>query len=159
MPKSQTFTVPVGGEENVGRLDVPMYHPLGVCHRERVTGLAGDVDCLADRQRAAGEQRGDAGPVDEFHHQVRHPVIGAHVVDGDDIWMGEAAGRSGLPVEPLQHNRVGRICSVEQLDRDGASQSFVNATPDRCHAPAAQHGLQPVAARYQLPVHDSHPDI
>jgi len=34
-----------GREENVGRLDVPMYHPLGVRHGERVTGLAGDVAC------------------------------------------------------------------------------------------------------------------
>ena len=135
-----------GGEEDVGRLDVSMHHSLGVCYGERVTGLAGDVDCLVDRQRAAGEQRLDAGPVDEFHHQVRHIVIRAHVVDSDDIWMGEAAGRSGLPVEPLQHGRVRRICPVEQLDCDGASESFVNATPDRRHAPAAQYGLQPVAA-------------
>jgi hypothetical protein len=32
--------------------------------------------------------------------------------------MGEAAGRSGLPVEPLQHGRIGRICPVEELHRD-----------------------------------------
>ena len=70
----------------------------------------------------------------------------------------EAAGRSGLPVEPPQHSRLHRICPVEQLHGDRPSESLVDATPDRRHAPAAQHGLQPVAVRYQLPVHDPHPD-
>ena len=64
-----------GGEENVGGLDVTMYHPLGVRNGECVTDLAGDVHRLLDRQWAAGEHGGDAGPVDEFHHQIRHTVI------------------------------------------------------------------------------------
>jgi hypothetical protein len=72
--------------------------------------------------------------------------------------MGETAGRSGLPIEPLQHSRVRRICPVEHLHRDGASESFVDATPDGSPCPRAQHRLQQVATRYQLPVQDPHPD-
>ncbi len=40
-------------DEDVGRLDVAMYDPAGVCRVERVGDLDGDIEQLVDFERAA----------------------------------------------------------------------------------------------------------
>jgi hypothetical protein len=50
-PKSSTFTVPVGADLDVGRLEIAMDDALGVCARQRLSDLSGDIQRPGRSQR------------------------------------------------------------------------------------------------------------
>ena len=75
---------PVGGEDDVRRLEVVVQDRAGVGGRESLCDLDRDLDGPTLRQPAAGEPLLQRLALDELEHDVGHVALAADVVDADD---------------------------------------------------------------------------
>ena len=135
--------LPVGGDQQVGRLDVAVHDAGGVRGAERVGGLGEEV---ADRRRgpAAGRAASSADSgcaVDQLHDQVGPVHAGAvgrrglaEVVDGAMFGWCSDGGVPGLGLEAGPERRVVGVLGLEQLDRDrrGRARCRCRARPRPC---------------------------
>ena len=97
----------VGGQEDVGRLEVAVDDPL---HMGGVDGAGEDADGprgLSDVLRPAIDVGGETASVDEFEGEVREAADLADVVDLDDVGVLEAGEGLGLLVEPRKGDGAG----------------------------------------------------
>ena len=107
---------------------------------------------LQDRQRlgrrqppVVAQQLAQRAAADVLHDQVRHALVGALVVHGDHVGMGQPGDRLRLVGEPLDEMRVVVPPGMDDLDRDGALQSLVGRGVHRRHAATGQPPADPVA--------------
>ena len=68
-PKSSTFTVAVGADLDVGRLEIAMNDALLVCRFEGLGNLLRDGQRLIDLDRATGNPLREILAFDEFHYE------------------------------------------------------------------------------------------
>jgi elongation factor G len=93
---------PLAGDEDVGGLDVAVHHPLGVGVLQGLGDLPDDVaDALEVHRRFAPQQLLEVGAADELHGDEGGAVLVDHVVDGNDVGVGEDAGALRLADEAL----------------------------------------------------------
>ena len=88
----------VVGDEDVGRLDVPVDESSGVGGVERRADLADDAKGATERKSSfLGEQGLQVGALDARHRDIEQAVRLAGVVDRDDARMVERGGELRLP--------------------------------------------------------------
>ena len=122
----------VGIDHQVGRLDVPVDDAGAVCVGEAIAQFLDQLELA--RQRERGTLCNDlrqrlAGDV--LHRDEGLAIVLADVVDGDNIWMLQPAGRPGLAREP-----VVELFSVgaEDLDSDRAVDRRVEGEIEHAHS-------------------------
>ena len=137
----------VGGDEDVAGLDVAV-DEAGV-----VGGVEGRRDARADVDRQLGaepglhvEQLAQALAVDELHDDGLAALVLEHVVDGDDVRVGQAGDGDGLAAEALGDDGVGGQARLEPLEGDLAVERDVGGQPHLGHPALGQPPLEPVAA-------------
>src|SRR6185437_5703167 len=73
-------------------------------------------------------------------------VHAARVVDGDDVWMGDEAGRLGLALETGEIILVDAVFGLEELDGDGAADGRIARAIDDGGRALADHLFDFIAA-------------
>ncbi len=148
-PEVGEFHVPVDREHDVGRLDVPVDHPVPVGGGQSGGHLGRDPGRLTRGQHAVhGTLLGEVPAVDEFHHQVGPAVMGAEVVHPHHVGVAETARGLRLHPEPLEGCGV---VAVQDLHRDGAVENVVGGPPHLAHRAAPERFLQLIAVLQQHP--------
>ena len=100
---------PVGRQQDVAGLDVPMDDAAHVGHAEGTSDVEPDARGLPRCQpAAASEPDGEVLPVDQGHHEVRLVPVGAGIEAGDDVRVAEDGGGERLASEPVGQIGVGR---------------------------------------------------
>ncbi len=113
-------------EEEVGRLDVTMDQapPVGVVEPSGHIGT--DDGGLRRGEAVAGvEQRAEAAPFEELHHQIGRAGVLAPVVDPDDVGVAEGGHHPSLGLEAFQERLVVGEGRVQQLHRHAPTQRHV----------------------------------
>ena len=102
MPKSVILTRLSAVIRMLAGLTSRWMTPVGVGVVERIGDLRDDIDDERQRQRlVALEERLEVGPADVLHGDEGDAVLALlhHVVDGDDVGVGEDAGALRLADE------------------------------------------------------------
>jgi len=147
-PEVHQLDVPVGGDEHVLRLDVPVEDARSVDGGERAGDLAAGVETevLGDVPKLVQELPKRL-PLDELHREVEGGLaidLGLAGVEGaHHVLVADATARLHLPLEagaePLPRDEVG----VDDLERDRAVGPL--GAVDRAHAAGAELRDRPVA--------------
>ena len=117
---------------------------------ERVQHLQYDADGIRNGHHGGGIERlAQTGAIDEFHRDERLSLMKGKVIDRDDVGMGTAGGRLGLPPETL--DVFGAAGAAHQLGRDqfyGDRPADVRVVrlEDLAHATNADKILHDIAA-------------
>ena len=116
-------------------------------------GVEGSSDARADVDRQLGaepglhvEQLAQALAVDELHDHGLAAAFGEHVVDGDDVRMGEPGDGNGLAAEALGDDGIGRQTRLQPLQGDASIEREISGEPDLSHPTLGETTLQPVPA-------------
>ncbi len=131
---------PVLGQDQVGRLDVPVDEPpfVGVLQPGRRLGHVGHRPGRRDRP-APGQQGVQGDAVDVLHDKVANVPVLAGVVDADDVRVVQGGRGPGLAQEPLgRHLGVGLRDRGKDLEGDGATQALVLGQVHGPHAALAE---------------------
>ncbi len=91
---------PLGGDEDVLRLDVAVDDAARVGVVERLAEVGADLADLAVAERPFAAQPGQGAALDQLGDQQRVAVLLAHLVEGDDARVVESRGRLGLAQAP-----------------------------------------------------------
>ena len=145
------------GQHEVRRLDVAMDDAGVMGPRQPARHLQGDVDRLADGQRAAGDARPQRLAGVERHGDEQATVLGAvDVVDGADVRVVEGGGAARFAVEAIAGRRVPGEVRRQELERDMALEVRVEGLVHDPHAPTA-HLLEDLVVRDRLAGHVPEP--
>ena len=128
----------VGGDLDVGRLEVAMDDSCFVRFLERLRNLPGNGERFGERDRAPPNPllQGLAGH--EFHHQEVAAVRFFDAVDRGDVWMIQRGQHARFALEPGNPVAVMAEGFREELDRDRASELRVGGLIDLAHAARAE---------------------
>src|SRR5690606_4297963 len=132
----------VGGEDDVGRCEIPVDQPRGVRGGQGGAELGADQGGPGDGQEvvaAFGDEVAEAhGGGDEFHDDEQFVVVGSEVVRGGDAGVAEAGEDAGLAVEAAAGGGAVVQAGADDLDGDPAVEAVVGALPDLPHAADAE---------------------
>jgi hypothetical protein len=128
---------PLGGDEQVLGLEVAVDDPLLVRCGQAVRHLDRVVDRLADRQRARAKAIAERFALEQLRDDEGGAVVGADVVNGQDVGMVEARGGARLLLEALQPVGVAGERRRQHLDGDVAAQAGVASTINLAHSACA----------------------
>ena len=132
------------GDQDVFRLDVPMYDVVAVGVAQGACHFAGDSECLLERQLALPFKVFPEGfALDVRHHVVQEAVGLAGVDQRQDVGVVEASGNLDLSEEPLRAERAGEL-GLQHLDGDETMVLPVLGEVDGCHPPVAELALDRV---------------
>ena len=114
-----------------------MNHALPVGGVESCGDVDSERDCPVHGNGTALQALGERLSLEQLHHEKRHAVVLADVVDGADVRMGYPGDRSRFALKSLQlqGRRVSR--RGQDLDRDRPIELRVPAAIDLAHAPGA----------------------
>ena len=134
------------GDEDVGRLDVPMDESLLVSGVEGLRDLREEVDGpLRLECPVLGDDLREIGAFDVAHREEENAVLLSGLVDGDDVRMVERGRDPRLAQEALAEALVLGELGRDHLERDLAPEPCLLGTVDRTHPPAADERFDPVA--------------
>ena len=102
--------MPVGVDQDVGRLDVAVNDSVAVRLVQRVGGLAEQAQGVPERRRTPLHVLGQASPFDILHDQERETVLQAYVREGADVRMAEG-GDARPRIEALRTGNADRCVS------------------------------------------------
>ena len=121
------------GEQNVGGLDVAVDDLLLVGIFQRA-GNRGEEPGRLVVGHGMAELLFERAARQVIHHDIRHAILIAVVVDMHDVGVGELGEGFGLTLEALEH--VGALSDVgaDDFERDMALQLGVEGFVDRGHA-------------------------
>ena len=121
-------------EQQVGRLHVPVHHPLAVGSVERGGRLVEPVERLRRVHSTLAQLVVDGSTVQVLHDDERAPVVLPDVEHGDDVWLArEPRGGESLACEACTHIRIAGVALCEQLDRHRAPERRVGCPVDLPH--------------------------
>ena len=115
-----------------------MHDALGVRGRQALRHLRGDLERAPQRQAALEHQLAQGPPLDQLHHDERHAVRLAHVVDDDDVRIVQGRRGARLALEAGQRQRVVGPLGGEHLEGHVAHQAHVARAVDLAHAALAE---------------------
>ena len=101
---------------------------------ERVGDLAGDGEHLVQRERPAGNARGEVFAVDQLHHQRGT----FQAVDLGDVGMVQGREGVSLALEPGKPVWIAGEDVRQDFDRDVPMQLRVASAVDFAHPPGAE---------------------
>ena len=140
----------VVGEEDVGRLDVPVDEPGPVRGLQRLGDSGGDLHGLGRSEATfVVEVAAQRDPPHQLHDDGLVAVAAVRVVDGDDRRVGQAGGGDGLAAEALDEVLVAGQVGVEDLDGHRPVEDLVVGLPDLGHPTDGQSALEAVATGEQ----------
>ncbi len=111
-----------------------------VRRRQRFGHLSGDLHDAALRQGAAFQQVAQSLAIDQLADNVDQPILGADIVDRNNIRMIQRAGGPRLLFEALAAPRVTRHVRRQNLERHGAAKARVVCAIHLAHAARPQEG-------------------
>ena len=123
-----------------------MRDAAGVGGGETRAHLHRQLNRLAGSQGAPVEPRAQGLALQHFEDDVGDPILGADVVDGQDVGMIEGGHRPGLLLEAAEAVGARRAIGGDDLDRHLSPQSRVAGTVDLSHAPRPEGGNDLVRA-------------
>ncbi len=127
--------VALGGQQEVGRLDVTVHHVVPVCIVQGLRHLADDAHGPLGSHGARPQRGVGVVAVDELHRDPQLSLRSlAAAVDGHDVGMGQSRGHRGLPQEPGPEFGIGAIGRRQHLHRVQAGQIRVLRQIHRAHA-------------------------
>ena len=134
---------PIGGDHDVGRLDVAVNDALLVGVVEGVGGLRQDAEHPLRRHGSLFRQPLIHGrPVHVLHGDVRQVVLLLHVVNGDDAGMGEDSRRSRFPEKALPQAfllfRGALFAQLDGLDGHRPPDVRIDGVVHHAHGATAQ---------------------
>ena len=133
----------VFGDQDVAGLDVAVDDVPLVGVRQGLGGLADDRDLGRERELlSAAEVPRERPALDVLHGDEVEVAVAAHVEDGDDVGMLQAAGELRLLEEAgldLGRRLSARGLGVDRLDRDRPVDLGVMRQVDDAHRPLAEH--------------------
>ena len=141
-------------DEDVVGLEIAVDDPLVVSSGKAVSDLERVVEGLADGKRSALEAGPQGVAFEQLRDDVGCTVVGADVVDGEDVRVVQGAGGAGLLLEAAELLAIGDPLE-ENLDRDLALQAGVTGAVDLTHRPRAEqpHDLVRAESRAGLERH------
>ena len=139
IPKSVTLAWSVVVDDHVVGFEIAVDDAVAVGEARGLEDLDRDVDRaqLVDR-RLAPDQLLERATREVLHRDVVGVVVGAAVVDADDVRVLEAGGCLRLAPEPLDEARVLGEPAVEELQRDVAAELLVLRQEHVGHAARAE---------------------
>ena len=148
-PEVDDLHLAVGGEHEVGGLDVAVQELLRVRVVEALGRLAREAHGLVDRELplALVPEVVDRAALEELHDEEVVPALRpVDVEDADDVGVVEPEEDPRLGRELLDESGARDQLLVEDLDRDVAVEAEVTRPVDSPHAALAELGEDPAAA-------------
>ena len=151
-PKSATLTRPSSESRTFSGLTSRCTgRPGGRRRARRAPARAPRAPARGLRWPSAPDQVAQRAAADELHREEDVALVGALVVDGDDVGVGQPGRRVRLADEPGDELLVVGQARVHHLERDRAVETVVVGLVDRGHPAPRQPGADAVAPVEQLP--------
>ena len=132
-------------DQDVGRLDVAVHDPRGVCGGQGVGGLHEQRCRLVGGEGTAfAHQPPEVDPVDVLHHQPPGVVVDDRVEDRDHVRMVQPCAEPCLALGAGEVGPVGAREQPDPLERHGPVEDLVAAQPDRPGATATDLAVERV---------------
>ncbi len=144
----QQFHLAVGGDQDVGGLQVAVHDQVGVRVADHRAHLQHQLQAALQRQRQPLAVIGDRLAFDIGQRQVRLPLqVHARIEQLGQVGMLQPGQDLALAAEALAQAGVG-VAAAQQLQGDLALVQTVGALgqPDLAHAPLTKRTQQPVRA-------------
>ena len=104
-PEVEDLHPAVGGEEDVVGLEVAVDDPRPVRRRQAVGDGCADLRRLAPAERTTLEPLAQGLALEQLGDRVGDAILGAEIVDGEDVRMVEPGDRLGLALEAARCGR------------------------------------------------------
>ncbi|OQA36501.1 MAG: hypothetical protein BWY56_01393 [Acidobacteria bacterium ADurb.Bin340] len=143
----QDLGPPIQGDEDVFRFEIPVDDAPAVGGREAVCDLKGDLDGLAHRHGQPSHALPEGPPFQQFRYQVGLSLVGAQIVDGQDVGVVQGAGGLGFLLEAFQPFRIYCEGGQKHLEGHPPAQARIQGSVDSTHAPASQAILDRVGTQ------------
>ena len=143
----EDLRLPVGGQHDVARLQVPMEDAVPVGVLERVGDRRAELEHGVERQRARREPRLERAAGHVLHDQEVVAVLGIEVEHGGDARVGEPGQHPRLAAEALARRRVVERAAQEHLDGDDPVEVGVVRLPHLAHPALADALDEPIPAQ------------
>ena len=138
MPKSRHLHATLAGEQDVRGFHVAVDDAGVVGCLQRFGNLAGDLQCLGERDGTALQAALQGLAFDQLQHQEVDGVGLLEAVDRADVGVVERRQQLGFALEPGEPVGVGGEVVGEDLDGDVALQLGVTGAVDLPHTPRAE---------------------
>src|SRR5687768_9207796 len=106
----------IGGERDVGRLQIAMEKAVPVCVVQRVGDSGAQCQHTGNRKRSALEARLESTAGDVLHDEEIAAVVAIEVEDRGDAGVRQAREDEGLAPKPLEAVLVDERAAQEHLD-------------------------------------------
>jgi hypothetical protein len=135
-PEVENLGMAALGYKDVGRLDVAVDDPLGVCGVQRIGNLDGERQDQSGFQRTPRDALLQRHPVQKLHGDEGLTILLPDLVDGADVGMVQCGSSLGFPLEASQRLGVFGYFLGQKLQRDRSVKGYVLSLVDNTH-PAA----------------------
>ena len=132
-PEVEDLHPAVGGDEDVVGLEVAVDDPRPVRSRKAVGNGRADLRRLAPSHRTTHEPLAQGLALEQLGDRVGDAILGAEIVDGEDIRMIEPGDRLGLSLEARDAFRVLSDRCRQHLDRHVPIEPLVARPVDLAH--------------------------
>ncbi len=151
-PKIQYFCLSAFRDEDVGGLDVAMYHSGRMCGDQRARDLNRQIEQNVGLEGLSGDITLERQACQKFHDNVGLAFVIAHVMDGANVGVVERRRGDRFAPKTLQDLTVFRYFFWEELEGHLTAKDCVFSLVDHSHAAAAELA-QYAIARHSFPDH------
>jgi hypothetical protein len=121
-------------DEKVFRLEIAVDNPFFVCRRQPRRHLHRIVASLARRHRTLLQHVAQALTFQKLRNEVGTAILGADVIEPQNVWMVQCRYCPRFLLEPPQPLRISRERLRQNLDRHIAAQPSVAGAVDLTHS-------------------------